>query len=369
MRKTANSRLKPLVVAFLSVFLFAQLSIVTLGVEKGPGLISFGSESDWNSGSLRGMKINKGALRPTSGTRSAEFLSPWMGHKLDLVPFDRLIFSWNACTPPGTSIELKAQLRVGGNATSWVSTGRWSSNGNSGSKSTSTPSLIVAIDTIKVRSGKAVDFRFKIITKTDQGNQTPEIRRVFATYWRSDLGIDRYSAQTKEDYVDIPVPEESQFEEDPEISSRICSPTSLSMVLQYYGFKLNPTEVAEKVYDSGADIYGNWSFNTAFAGSLGPTSYVRYFRSASKLFEELKDGRPVIASIAFGKGELSGAPIEDTSGHLVVIRGFEQNNGKYRLIVNDPAAPSDSSVRREYDLKEFISAWRGIGYVIGSQEK
>ena len=60
----------------------------------------------------------------------------------------------------------------------------------------------------------------------------------------------------------------------------------------------------------------------------------------------LAAGIPLAASISFSRGGLSGAPISSTAGHLVVIVGFTSTGN---VIVNDPAAPSNSSVRRVYD--------------------
>ncbi|MEW6040970.1 MAG: C39 family peptidase, partial [Elusimicrobiota bacterium] len=72
-----------------------------------------------------------------------------------------------------------------------------------------------------------------------------------------------------------------------------------------------------------------------------------------------------IASITFGPKELKNSPLNNTKGHLVVIRGFDK---KGRVIVNDPAAPDATSVERIYDRKEFARAWiknkLGTSYVI-----
>nr|MBA2716200.1 C39 family peptidase [Propionibacteriales bacterium] len=72
-----------------------------------------------------------------------------------------------------------------------------------------------------------------------------------------------------------------------------------------------------------------------------------------------------VASIGFGPGELDGAPISSTNGHLLVIRGFTQNGD---VIVNDPAALVAKTVRRVYDRGQFENAWLdttgGVAYVI-----
>jgi hypothetical protein len=72
---------------------------------------------------------------------------------------------------------------------------------------------------------------------------------------------------------------------------------------------------------------------------------------------------PVIASVRYGAGELTGAAIAETSGHLLVLTG--QAGGD--VFVNDPAAPSATEVARRYRLEELRRVWlgrTGIGYVL-----
>jgi hypothetical protein len=73
-------------------------------------------------------------------------------------------------------------------------------------------------------------------------------------------------------------------------------------------------------------------------------------------------GIPVIASIAWdnrvGGEQLTGAPLTWSDGHLLVIRGFTSSGD---VIVNDPAASSDSGVPRVYDRRELSRAWLQTG--------
>jgi hypothetical protein len=72
-----------------------------------------------------------------------------------------------------------------------------------------------------------------------------------------------------------------------------------------------------------------------------------------------------VASISFGAGELDGAPISSTNGHLLVIVGFTRSGD---VVVNDPAAQRRSGVRRTYDRGQFEDAWLptsgGVVYVL-----
>jgi hypothetical protein len=77
-------------------------------------------------------------------------------------------------------------------------------------------------------------------------------------------------------------------------------------------------------------------------------------------------GVPVVANIAWKRGELSGAPIPESDGHLLVIRGFDPSGD---VIVNDPAGRDGSRVRRVYRRDEFAWAWfcsgsGGVAYLV-----
>jgi hypothetical protein len=108
-----------------------------------------------------------------------------------------------------------------------------------------------------------------------------------------------------------------------------------------------------------------WPFNTAYAGRFGVDAFVTRLRSLREAELFIKAGIPLVASIAFDSGELDGAPISSTNGHLLVIRGFTASG---RVVVNDPAAPRNQTVRRVYKRGQFERAWigatGGVVYVI-----
>lgn len=162
-----------------------------------------------------------------------------------------------------------------------------------------------------------------------------------------------------------------------------CSPTSTSMVLGYYDALPKPKayswvpddhvdpwvdHAARMTFDEEYDGTGNWPFNTAYAATLigpGGTAFVTRLRSLREAERFIKAGIPLVASIAFGPGELTGAPISSTDGHLLVIVGFTEDGD---VVVNDPAADTNAGVRRTYDRGEFENAWvpasGGTVYVI-----
>lgn len=162
-----------------------------------------------------------------------------------------------------------------------------------------------------------------------------------------------------------------------------CSPTSTAMVLRYFKASPEPAEytwskypdsfvdhAARYTYDHRYEGTGNWPFNTAYAAQQGMDAFVTRLSHLGDAEAFIKAGIPLVASIAFAKGKLTGAPISSTPGHLLVITGFAKDG---RVIVNDPAASQNSTVRRVYSRSQFEKAWLGgsggIVYVIRPTDK
>jgi hypothetical protein len=161
----------------------------------------------------------------------------------------------------------------------------------------------------------------------------------------------------------VDVPALSQMVEDPAIASRICSPTSVAMVLGALGLPATAAAVAEDVFHPGLDRYGIWPAAIAAAGRRGALGYVLRFPDWSAAAWCLEHGLPVIASVRYEPGGLPGAPMESTSGHLLVITGQDGSE----VLVNDPAAPTAATVSRRYSLEALARAWlggSGIGYIL-----
>jgi len=107
------------------------------------------------------------------------------------------------------------------------------------------------------------------------------------------------------------------------------------MVRAYLGRGVGPEEVAAAAYDRGGEVYGNWSFNVAYAGERGLRATVRRFSGLADLEAEIAAGRPVEISHRYAEGELSETPLPHPAGHLLVVVGFTEEGD---VVVNDPAA-------------------------------
>jgi len=159
------------------------------------------------------------------------------------------------------------------------------------------------------------------------------------------------------------VPAVSQMEEDAAIRSRICSPTCVAMVLAYYGVSVAVADLAREIFQPDLDIYGVWPAAVCTAGRHGIAGYLLRFPDWSAAEWCLAQGMPIIASVRYGAGELTGAAVSETLGHLLVLTGHADD----AVFVNDPAAPTASGVSRRYRLDELRRVWlerAGVGYVL-----
>lgn len=161
----------------------------------------------------------------------------------------------------------------------------------------------------------------------------------------------------------LAVPALSQMDEDTAIRNRVCSPASVAMVLAYYGAPIAVADLAREVFQPELDLYGVWPAAVRAAGRRGVAGYLLRFPDWSTAAWCLEQGMPIIASVRYGPGELTDAAIAETSGHLLVLTGYEGDD----VLVNDPAAPRADAVARRYRLDELRRVWlarTGMGYVL-----
>ena len=165
-------------------------------------------------------------------------------------------------------------------------------------------------------------------------------------------------------WVDIKPISQMTLPQSEEERRRLCSPTSLCMALNTLGVVIDPVTVAKGVYDSHAQIYGNWTFNMAYANTCGVNACVAQFKRLSQLDEYVTPNSLVLATVGYGPGELTDAAIEQTAGHLMVICGWEQD----LIRVADPAAAHADEVLRFYHADEFAQVWlknkSGMAYLV-----
>jgi hypothetical protein len=357
------------------------------------------STAGWRAGVDQGLSVEAGriAIDDPVASRSyhdkrydvSRWTSPWVETGFGA---SQLIPSWNGTTPAGTWIEVAVRASRGDEAGSWDVVANWA-DGDGGFSRVSLGEqgddlVSLNVDTLVTNSTRGLaSWQLRLSLMRLAGtDRTPVVTSAGIMTSAIPTGDRPTSRTSMRDTVDLKVPRYSQmlhagtYPQWDNGGEAWCSPTSTTMLLAFW--KSLPSEratqwidddrpqkpvihAARHVYDYRYDGAGNWPFNTAYAGTLGLDAYVTRLRSLREAERYIRNGIPLAASVAFDSGELDGAPINSTNGHLMVIRGFTAAGD---VIVNDPAAPSRSSVRRTYDRGQFENAWipatGGVVYVM-----
>ena len=328
------------------------------------------------------LRLSSPTGRATVGRTSyavGTWTSPWVTPGFGLT---ELVPSWAARTPEGTLVQVDVRgVSEGGTTSSWDSLGRWAGGDRSFQRTSlgsQTDDLArVATDTWVAKYGGFRSWQLRVQLLRKAGTTlTPQVGTVGAVV--SDLpAVDRVTTSRPgvARGVVLDVPRYSQMVHAGEYpqygggGEAWCSPTSTSMVLAYYK-KLPPStdyawvrrsyvdrvvdHSARMTFDHGYDGTGNWPFNTAYAAALTGHAFVTRFADLRGVEQLVRAGIPVVTSITFARGQLTGAPISATNGHLVVVVGFTSSGD---VVVNDPASRTRAGVRRTYDRGQFENAW------------
>jgi hypothetical protein len=162
------------------------------------------------------------------------------------------------------------------------------------------------------------------------------------------------------------VPRQSQMVLDHPRFKDLCSPTSTSMLVNYFTKKyykhtqnlpMNEyvLDFADKVHDNGPlSIYGNWLLNVAQAydSSKGEVFYrVERLNSFYDLYNYLVKKIPVAVSVR----RLRGGATPYSNGHFIVVVGWSRERRSVLCI--DPAFGTTSRTLKAYNLKNFLRAW------------
>ena len=166
---------------------------------------------------------------------------------------------------------------------------------------------------------------------------------------------------TPGEVASIALPALSQTSLHESVRGGACSPTCVAMVVRARVADASHEAITATAAHWPSRMLGVWPQNLWAAARHGVVGGIELLHEWQPIAAALQAGSPVVASVRFEAGKLAGAPLERTSGHLVVLRGV----GGGRVLVLDPAAP-EGSVERSYDAGEFADAWlrhRGAAYV------
>ncbi|MCX5796647.1 MAG: C39 family peptidase [Elusimicrobia bacterium] len=283
-------------------------------------------------------------------------------------PFDDVVGSWNADLPPGSRLGLEVQVRQEAAWSSWYSLGtalglpaRRLELRSPGPQEDAQG--LVAADTLKLKS-PACALRYRLRLLAAPGRPVV-LRQAALTVSAPGAPAEPPPFHAGPWIRRLKVRGRSQFTAPEAYRHDICSPTSLSTVLEYWGVLRKTVDMAERVRDRSTGDFGNWTFNMAAAGALGLDGLVARLDSLDDLAAEIASGRPVVVSLTFGPGELPRAPIRQTKGHLMVVTGFTRSGD---VIVMDPAGRTARRTSRVYGRREFHRAWRvnkrGLTYLV-----
>ncbi|MFG2378175.1 peptidase C39 family protein [Streptomyces sp. NPDC048504] len=356
--------------------------------------------ADWRRGAAQGTRAVAGP-RPGLAIGAAigrvDYADPHTGktanweyatwtspvHKLS-VPATETIASWNADTPAGTWIQIELHGTYSdGTDTPWYVMGRWAA-GDQDIKRTSVDDQTdgkstIWTDTFAIDDAttglRLASYRLRLTLYRKPGTKlTPTVWRLGAM--GSDVP-DRFTvpASTPGLAQELIVPRYSQeihvgqYPEYDNGGEAWCSPTSSQMIIEYWGGRLTPEQLAwvdptyadpqvdnaaRFTYDYQYQGCGNWPFNAAYAATYKDLQgVVTRLGSLGDLETLIAAGIPAITSQSFLSSELTGAGY-GTSGHLMTVIGFTADGD---VIANDPNSPSDPAVRRVYNRREWENIW------------
>ena len=355
-------------------------------------VIAWDSDGQLAAGRARGVRVVDGALKLRRNPRNVRgdyelgmWRSPWVRPGFT---FTELIPSWEARTPGDSWIKVEVRGKTPDRRSSWDTIADWSLDDLEHTRRSSSDSQVddlgrTAYDTWVTSGVRDWQVRVTLLRRTGtKAKPSVDAIRGMASALpnashvsTSTPGAGSRAALGKV----LPVPSYSQMAHQNQYpqydggGAAWCSPTSTTMVLDYYDVLPAPRRYrwvkrdypdrvvahhARMTYDAGFGGTGNWAFNTAYAasrtGAGSGGAFVTRLRSLGEAERFIAAGIPLIASVTFSSGELSGSPISSTNGHIMVIVGFQSDGD---VVVNDPAAPSRSGVRRVYDRGQFEDVW------------
>jgi hypothetical protein len=305
--------------------------------------------------------------------RQGNYISPPLTTEF---PFKEVIPSWNILCPKSCGYHMELRVSNDGATWSpWFYVGSWGRTAEKPSNPLTRDSWgALKVDYfVSLRRTSFIQVRATLFSR--DGKETPTLT-LLSLALSSERG-DQNQALRRPPRKKVPrelwqkrlnVPYRSQLGESESIAGHICSPTSVSMVMHYWGIAKATADVAADIYDSDHKMYGIWWRAVQEASQFGLEGWVQYFRNWEEVREWIARDQPVIACISFDSGGLSGSPTDASEGHVIVIAGFDEKGDP---ICNDPAGASSDDGIVVYDQEEFARAWfdkGGVGYILAPRK-
>ena len=368
-------------------------------------LVKLTSTEDFNKGTLESALVDEtvgnGAVKLADGATEGVFLSA----EYSITDFEEMVASWNATLEGNCSVEIQARAYIvahndfeeRGDWSGWLTWGEYGPTVKRGGLSNNDGDIhggngwvFMNQDIFSVRGVHgATKVQFKAILRRESAsNASPVLRQINATIRNSNAGreIEATYAETPFDGT-LPnsvynvAPAYAQGIRHPDIGGSICSPTTMSMLLNSRNPQLDllPEEAALNIYDFGNGIFGNWAYAASFGGLYGYESYFQY-GSLDILMQELAKGNTVGLSVKYSNDKSSSYPYLEgsygsTGGHLISIIGYEYEAGHegdlkhLYFISGDSYSFSDATSFHRYKWTQLDKAWgeKRSMYVMPSQ--
>lgn len=274
----------------------------------------------------------------------------------NIPPFDELILTWNGTRPIVGSYRFYVRLKT----EEWSPFLLYASWGAGGQSSFAEGSSVrVYQDVVSVKTGpKATAFEVKV---EGTGGASLEGLRSLHVYVNEDVFAKNETSPLESIHLDVPGLSQRILSHPR--SADLCSPTSTAAVVRYLSKKesVDPVQFAERSWDGGFDIFGNWVLNVAHASSILGSSWncwVERLHGFVDLHARLRQNTPVVVSV---RGPLSGSALPYAKGHLLVVTGFDATS--QRVLCMDPAFPTNEETITSYPIQDFIDAWSRRGFI------
>ena len=367
-----NSRLERKIISVYAKFILLAVLLMSLTEAAAPRLklwTAFDAKA-MQGATLENVRFESGAdlrvtLEKDAKTGTLE-TAPITGN------FNTAVASWNAITPPGSSVLIEVRVQFGARWSRYYRVGTWSSDPALPRTSFTTERDTdghVNTDTLELtRMASALQLRVTLSAKSASPVLTGLAAILSDSAQETRLAPKPSSQAVWGKELAVPTLSQMIYKDGGEVW---CSPTSVTMILAYWDAlkKSNRADsvptAAKAMWDPAYEGSGNWAFNAAYAGAKGMKAYITRFSSLTDIEPFIARGVPLALSIGWELGTLHGAHILSSKGHIVVLRGFAKNGDP---IINDPAASSNAGVRTVYNRAQLERAWiahsGGIVYVI-----
>lgn len=292
--------------------------------------------------------------------------------------FDQALASWNVDVPDGSGAVFSLQVRdERGRVSPWLEVGSWGEVDpdrprtavfEGGRMDVDTLVLDPPPDVLEAEGappwvGASLRLRMRSV-----GPGAARLRLLALTV--SDRQ-GRFHAAPQRAELELPpapvarlsVPFRSQRAAAPGLRERLCSPTSVAMVLASAERATPLLQVAAQAYHPDHDLYGVWPRNVQAAYALGLPGFLTRLEGWAPAHRLLSAGIPLVISVKAGPGELRGAPYASTDGHLLVLSGVDAAGD---LLVHDPAAADIFAGVTTYAREDLERCWLrngGTAYV------